>query len=211
VQVDDHPARIIACRGQAVVGGEDVTRPLLVVVSGKPGSGKSTLAQRLGDRSMLWLPVVSHDAIRSALPAPGSAPEARGAVPPERSIGLFYDTIARFLEAGASVIAELSWRRGISEGDLARVARLGRAVDVHCAVPVELAHRRFLERERALQPGVEPADGPAGDIVRQMERGEFPWEVFDPLDLDMPRVRVDTSDGYLPGLDAVARFCWAAT
>jgi adenylate kinase family enzyme len=65
-----------------------VTRPLLVVVSGKPGSGKSTLAQRLGDRSLLWLPVVSHDAIRSALRPPGGAVETRGAVPVERSIRL---------------------------------------------------------------------------------------------------------------------------
>ena len=188
-----------------------MTRPLLVVVSGKPGSGKSTLAQRLGDRSRLWLPVVSHDAIRSALRRTIGPEDTRFAVPVERSIGLFYDTIARFLEAGASVIAELSWRRGISEGDLGRVARLGRAVDVHCEVPVELARRRFVERERALWPDVEPADGPAGHIVRQMERGEFPWELFDPLDLDMPRIRVDTSDGYRPGLDEVARFCWTAT
>jgi hypothetical protein len=159
---------------------------------------------------MLWLPVVSHDAIRSALRAPGGAPETRGTVPVERSIGLFYDTIVRFLEAGASVIAELSWRRGISEADLGRVARLARAVNVHCEVPVEVAHRRFVERERALQPGVEPADGPAGHIVRQMARGEFPWNVFDPHDLDMPRIRVDTSDGYRPGLEAVARFCWTS-
>jgi predicted kinase len=194
---------------RAVAGG--VTRPLLVVVSGKPGSGKSTLAQRLGDRSLLWLPIVSHDAIRSALRAPGSAAETRGAVPVERSIGLFYDTITRFLEAGASVIAEVSWRRGISEGDLGRVARLARAVDVHCEVPVDVAHRRFVERERALKPDVEPRDGPAGHIVGQMERGEFPWDVFDPLDLDMPRIRVDTSDGYRPGLDEVARFCWAVS
>jgi predicted kinase len=183
---------------------------LLVVVSGKPGSGKSTLAQRLGDRSALWLPVISHDAIRSALRPVGGSPETRGAVPVERSIGLFYDTIARFLEAGASVIAELSWRRGISEGDLGRVARLARAVDVHCEVPVAVAHRRFVERERALRPDVAPADGPAGHIVRQMARGEFPWDVFDPLDLDMPRIRVDTGDGYRPGLEEVARFCWTA-
>lgn len=187
-----------------------MTRPLLVVISGKPGSGKSTLAQRLGDRSQLWLPVVSHDAIRSALRAPGGGPEMRLAVPGERSIGLFYDTVAHFLDAGASVIADLSWRRGISEAGLSRVAQLARPVNVHCDVSVETAHRRFLERDRALQPGVEPADGVHGAIVRQMERGEFPWNVFEPLDLDMPRILVDTSDGYQPGLDDVARFCWTA-
>jgi hypothetical protein len=80
---------------------------------------------------------------------------------------------------------------------------------VHCQASVEVAHRRFLERERALNPGVAPEQGPTAHIVRQMADGEFPWDVFDPLDLDMPRIVVDTTDGYRPGLDEVARFCWA--
>jgi len=188
-----------------------VTRPLLIVVSGKPGSGKSTLAQRLADRSQLWLPVVSHDAVRSALRAPGRPSEARGAVPVERSVGLFYDTLRHYLVAGASVIADFSWRRGLSEVDLGRVAALARTVNVHCQVPVDVAHRRFLERERALHPGLAPAEGPAGQIVRQMADGAFPWDVFDSLDLDMPRIVVDTGDGYRPGIADVARFCWTAS
>lgn len=186
------------------------TRPLLVVVSGKPGSGKSTMARRLADRSLLWLPVVSHDAIRSALRLPIGPEDDRGRrVPVERSIGLFYATIEHYLRAGASVVADLSWRRGISEADLGKVARLARPVNVHCHASVEVAHRRFLERERVLHPEVAPEEGHAAHIVRQMAGGEFPWELFDPLDLDMPRIVVDTSDGYRPGLDAVARFCWA--
>ena len=187
-----------------------MTKPLLIVVSGKPGSGKSTMAQRLGGRSQLWLPIVSHDAIRSALRGVGKPPEARGHVPVQQSVGLFYATLRHYLEAGASTIAEFSWRRGISEKDLGEVARLARAVNVHCQVTTELAHRRFLEREQALHPGVPPEQGPAANIVQQMAEGDFPWDVFDPLDLDMPRIVVDTTDGYLPGIDEVARFCWSA-
>jgi predicted kinase len=187
-----------------------VRRPLLVVVSGKPGSGKSTVAQRLGDRSQLWLPIVSHDAVRSALRRPISAVDNRGTVPVQESVGLFYATLRHYLAAGASVIADFSWRRGISETDLGEVARLARPVNVHCQVSTELAHRRFLEREQALRPDVTPAEGPAGNIVHQMAEGEFPWDVFDPLDLEMPRIVVDTTDGYRPGLDEVARFCWSA-
>jgi predicted kinase len=183
---------------------------LLVVVSGKPGSGKSTLAQRLGDRARLWLPVVSHDALRSALRQPVGPDDDRGAVPVQHSVGLFYETLRHHLAAGASVIADFSWRRGLSETDLGRVAALARPVDVHCHVPVEVAHRRFLERERALHPGVPPEEGPAGQIVRQMADGAFPWEIFDPLDLAMPRIVVDTTDGYRPGLAEIARFCWDA-
>jgi predicted kinase len=187
----------------------DLPREKLIVFTGLSGSGKSTLAQRLADRSLLWLPVVSHDAIRSGLRRPIGSADDRGArVPVEASIGLFYATIEHYLRAGASVIAELSWRRGISEADLAEVAQLARPVNVHCQASVDVAHRRFLERERALHPGVDPAEGAAAHIVRQMAGGEFPWDLFDPLDLDMPRITVDTTDGYRPGLDEVARFCW---
>jgi hypothetical protein len=106
------------------------------------------------------------------------------------------------------VIAEFSWRRGLSETDLGEVAKLARPVNVHCQVSTEVAHRRFREREQALHPGVPPEQGPAGHIVRQMAEGEFPWDAFDPLDLEMRRIVVDTADGYRPGLDEVARFCW---
>jgi hypothetical protein len=57
---------------------------------------------------------------------------------------------------------------------------------------------------------VSPAEGPTGHIVRQVADGKFPWDVCDPLDLDMPRIVVDTSDGYRPAIDEVARFCWTA-
>src|SRR5437867_11377945 len=77
-----------------------VTRLLLIVVSGKPGSGKSPIAQRLGDRSQLWRPVVSHDAVRSALRQPIGPVDDRGTVPVQRSVGLFYDALRHYLEAG---------------------------------------------------------------------------------------------------------------
>jgi predicted kinase len=184
--------------------------PLLVIVSGKPGSGKSTLAQRLGDRGALWLPVVSHDALRSGLREPylaaGRAPE----IPVQRSIGLFYRTVEELLQAGVSLIADLSFRRGLDEPRLRPLGDLARIVDLHCELSADVAARRFAERERALRPEVAPSAGPAGHLVEQMARGEFDWSVFDPLDLDVPRLRVDTADGYAPSLDGVAAFCRAA-
>ena len=40
-----------------------------------------------------------------------------------------------------------------------------------------------------------------------MEAGTFDWVVFEPPDLDVPMLRVDTSHTYAPGLDTIIAFC----
>ena len=79
---------------------------------------------------------------------------------------------------------------------------------MHCALDAAAARGRFVARARAHHGGEVPAG--LRPVVERMERGDFDWAEFDPLDLDVPRLRVDTSDGYAPGLDEVARFCWTA-
>ena len=39
-----------------------------------------------------------------------------------------------------------------------------------------------------------------------MERDTFDWTPFDPLNLDVPRLRVDTTEGYAPNLDQIVAF-----
>ncbi len=117
---------------------------------------------------------------------------------------LFYDTIASWLRGGVSLIAEYSFVRGRSETDLRPLTRLARAVIVHCDTSDEVARRRFIERERA-----NPRGRP--DLLAatrgRMERGEYDWAMFDAPDLRVPTLRVDTTRGYVPGLDAIAAFC----
>ena len=47
-------------------------------------------------------------------------------------------------------------------------------------------------------------------FVAEMEVGTFDWSPFEPLDLDVPRLLVDTTDGYAPDLAAIVAFCLAA-
>ena len=195
--------------------------PLLVFVSGKPGSGKSTLARRLADA--LWLPLLSKDAIYEGLleTRADTGLEALRRVDGPTAVGVFYATVGSMLRQGVSLVAEHSFRRGLSEPDLRPLARIARLVNVHCDVAIEEARRRFVERERterhrfveALRPHrpdrVSRYD--AEHIVDQMERGAFDWAVFDPLDLDVPRLRVDTTGDYLPNLDQIVAFVRTAS
>ena len=40
-----------------------------------------------------------------------------------------------------------------------------------------------------------------------MEAGGFDWSAFDPLDLAIPRLFVDTTSDYVPDLAALIAFC----
>jgi hypothetical protein len=66
------------------------------------------------------------------------------------------------------------------------------------------AQRRFIARERA-NPRARPDLRPA--TVEQMERGTYPWRMFDPFNLGVPALRVDTTSGYVPDLDTIIAFC----
>lgn len=162
--------------------------PLLVFVSGKPGSGKSTLARRLADA--LWLPLISSDAIRQGLLETRAAAEdeALRQVDGPSAVRAFYAAVGFMLGQGVSLVAELSFRRGLDEPNLRPLAKVARLVNIHCDVPMELAQRRFIDRERTERrrfvealhrhrPGhVSPYD--AGHIIDQMERGAFDWDVI---------------------------------
>ena len=176
-------------------------RPLLVLVSGKPGSGKSTLAGRLADA--LSLPLVSRDAIRGGLGETlGVADDDLVGISAVThiSVGVFYGTITYLLDAGVSLVAEQSFRRGLDEHHFPPLTQRARTVIVHCHTPVEEAQRRFMARDRA-------RGGGAALTVAQMERGVFDWAVFDPLAVGVPILRVDTTQAYAPGLDAIIAFC----
>lgn len=181
-------------------------RPLLVVVSGKPGSGKSTLARRLGDHDALELPVLSRDAFKAGLEETVGMEEAarRGRTIVSASFDLFYQTMESWLRAGVSLIAEYSFTRNTPLAPLLPLVDLARTVVVHCETSDLEAAARFIPRERGRSHlHAEQIEA----IVAQMESGTFHWELFDPPELGVPVLRVDTTDGYVPDLRAIVSFC----
>lgn len=75
-------------------------------------------------------------------------------------------------------------------------------MNLHCRLPVAEAQRRFIARESIRRPVK-----PAGSIIAEMEAGGFDWSAFDPLDLAIPRLFVDTTSDYVPDLAALIAFC----
>jgi predicted kinase len=193
---------------------QNVPRPLLVLVTGKPGSGKSTLAIELGRAENLGLPVVSRDAIKAgmvetwAFVRPGASrdvietDELRSSLVPS-SFDLFYKTIASWLQAGTSLIAEYGFDRR-SEPALANIIGFAETVVVHCEAPDDVSQHRFISREQ--RDRKIRADRLAA-IMERIATGTDPWTQFEPMSLPLSTLRVDTECDYKPTLREISAFC----
>lgn len=184
-------------------------RPLLIIVGGAPGTGKSTLAQQIS--RALAVPVLSKDMFRETL-ADATGLRTREEVRAQSALlfPVFYGIVGRLLRAGSSVIAECNFRRDVSEPELMPLVEGSRAVLIHCKTSKEESLRRHAAR---------------------FERGERHWCHFDaewladeragahaqdagayePLALEIPTLRVDTTLGYRPDVDEIFAFIRSAT
>jgi predicted kinase len=178
--------------------------PTLVLVSGKPGAGKSTLARQLAAEGALWLPLIACDPLRNGIRTTMAGEDGIAAPRPgKEAVELFYDTIAFLLARRVSLIAELSLRRGLDEANVLSLMPRCRIRNIHCDVASPIARQRFLDRQGLRIGGANEAS----TISKAMIGGSFDWAVFDPLDLPVSRLVVDTAAGYAPTLEQVLDFC----
>jgi predicted kinase len=179
-----------------------VGRPRLVLVSGAPATGKTTLADAVGAR--LPGPVVSRDGIKEGLVHAGAGgTPAWGATIAYEAFALFYRVVGELVRSGCSVVAEAAYLKDLSL-EVAELLPEANACIVHCQVDRDVAVQRFIER--AASDPIRRVSHPDAEIISAMERGRFQWERYEPMELGIPVLRVDTTDGYQPTLDEVVAF-----
>ncbi|MGH2588845.1 MAG: AAA family ATPase, partial [Dehalococcoidia bacterium] len=176
-------------RGRA--GGSSL--PPLVVVGGAPATGKTTLAHRLAVE--LHLPLFTKDRIKELLGDTLGASD----VPQSKQLGaasyeLLYAITGWLLDAGTGAILESNFWRGASESSLQPLVARAQAVLIHCETAPNVVLQRFTERfDRGERHAVHFDIATVPRLHDGLRSG-----LFDPLDLPIPTLRVDTADGYDP-------------
>jgi cytidylate kinase len=170
-------------------------RPLLIIVGGPPASGKSSTAEWLAQE--FTLPLLSRDFFKEAMM------DTLGAPDPETThqYGIAAYAILnilqqKFVEVGVGAVLESNFLRGLSEKDLAPILPKSRSVAIYCEATVEESLRRFEERATSgdRHPGHHDDDP---EKLEELER-DLRSGSYDPLDLGIPYLVVDTTDDSKP-------------
>jgi predicted kinase len=172
-------------------------KPPLVMVTGMPGTGKTTLSQVLAAR--LFLPLVAKDPIKESLSRLHDSDQLRLA---SRTFEVMHDVAAEHLRRDVGIVLESAFVPGVSEPEVAVHLTRSTAVDVHCTADLEVVRDRFVTRAQSPE---RHASHP--DLERLTEHPVETWPArYGPLDLDIPRLVVDTTDGYQPSLAAIIQW-----
>lgn len=164
------------------------------MVSGAAGSGKTTLARELGLR--LGCPAVLRDEIKQGLVLADAEYRAEpGDAMTVRATELFFEVLRTLVAGGCAVVAEAAFQDRVWNPRLTELRELGGVRIVRCQAP------RAVRRERVARR-LESDGHRRAHADRSLT---FP-DGFVQVEMDVPTLDVDTSDGYRPGLDEIVAF-----
>lgn len=170
-------------------------RPLLLIVNGPPASGKTTLGEKVA--AELGIPMFSKDTIKEEL-YDSLGPVVRKVFRHlgETSMRLMYLSARKTLEAGRPIVIEANFNRGISERDIGALLDLCTPLQLHCDAPTDELVERYEERDDDGQRHPVHEGGGASDALKD----ELDDGLYEPLELDVPTLQIDTTDGYRPSV-----------
>ncbi len=176
-----------------------------MLVGGAPASGKTTLTRVLARE--LCLPLLTKDLVKEALfDTLGSGDRQRSRELSLAAYAVLYAIVTRLLEAGTSVILEANFHRGTSEAEIRPLLALAHAGQIFCRAALDETVRRYDERvtgKANRHPGHRDAEI-AADVESWFAPGSY-----DALDLHIPILRVDTTQGYHPEIAEI--LAWVAS
>ena len=179
----------------------DTPRTALILVGGAPGAGKTTLARRLAKE--IDVPLISRDDLKETLFETLGVPDrAASRALGVASFAIFFHVLDALVGKVPGVIAECNFTRGRSEAELRPLVPRSRVMLLHCTTSRAVIAQRISARltDRNRHPGHHDVEN-LPQVLEQIDAG-----VYDPLDLSLPILTVDTTDGYAPTLQDIVTF-----
>ncbi|MFD4406725.1 AAA family ATPase [Nocardia sp. NPDC058499] len=175
---------------------------MITVVSGPAGSGKSTLAHALAER--VGIPAIIRDEIKQGMVA-ATTPTRDGDYDDLNIpvLHTFFDVLTVLARSGVSAVAEAAFQDKLWRPNLLRVAEFAEIRIIHCTAPQQVLHNRIANR--AEHDPHRRAHNDAG-LLAEIAAGTRTIASFVPVNMDVGQLTVDTTDGYRPGLEAIAEF-----
>ena len=164
----------------------------MIIVSGAPGSGKTTLAKMLAD--YLRIPHIPRDDVLRGIELTRGGNIDRGA----EGVQAYFDILKRLCALEVSLVTDGTLYRGLSEKDVKeRFLPIATVINVHTRARGE--YERFVKRE------VEREGWSDEWVKSHMDRLKSIYnDTVDPLDLGVPVIEVDATNGYSPSLPDIA-------
>lgn len=177
-------------------------KPIIVFVSGAPGSGKTTLSKLLSEH--LYLPQISSDLIHGGIAFTQPNHDRKQTLK-----NIFVPTIIDASKKGISVVVDSVLQKNMSELDVIdRLRPYAKIIYIHaqCNNPIQRYEQRVSNSEL---PSIVARREHLLRLVKP--HTENLTNTYEPLDLGVPTLVVNTDDGYDPGMADIVAFVQTAT
>lgn len=180
-----------------------MNKPLLLVVTGTPASGKTTLAHMLAGK--INCPLISRDELKEGLVNTLNLAHTQL----EKSVDMhvydtFFETINLLISKQISIIAEAAFQHKLWKPKLLELSGRADIKIIICSCSIDLVKNRFANRllhnaDRERYHGDQ-------SVAASKEQVDALIENYQPIQMNVPTLQVDTSDNYNPGIDAIISF-----